>query len=89
MNNNIKLTIKEYLGNNQYIDASIILYAKTSISPFKKNDITWEGNYKNQKIKVILKENDTADFAEIDNPTGINLEEEIRKEIKKIVRNRD
>jgi len=86
MEDNIIIIIKEYLGDERYINMPLTLYSKESITPWGTNDFRWEGDYKGEKIKVTLKRGDSEYFAKIEKPEKYNIADQIRLEIKRIIR---
>ena len=86
MSDNIKLNIKEHLGDEMYMDHPLTLVCKTSISINGTEPFCWVGKYKNVEIIVTLQRGDSEDFVNIQNETNLNIDHEIIKEVGKIIR---
>lgn len=86
MEDSLKINIKEYLGDDRFIDHSIILKAKESISPWTSNDFLWEGEYKGEIISVFLNRRETSEFADITKPDHLNITNQIISEIDRVLR---
>lgn len=86
MEDDLKITIKEHLGDDRYIDHLLILKATESITPWRNNDFRWEGEYKGEKIYVHLKRGDTEKFANISKPDNLKITDQIFSEIKRVLR---
>lgn len=84
--NDIKISIKEYLGDDRYIDYPVILQCKTPIILGTSDSFIWKGEYKGKQITVKVEKGDTSDFAIIEGTIGLNIDEKIRVEIDKILR---
>ncbi len=82
----IQITIKEYISEDRYLNYPLVLRCTSEISIYTTEPFKWEGEYNGQKIYVILEKGDSADFAIIDGASGLNLNEKIRKEITRIIR---
>ena len=86
MTNDLKIKIAKFLYDDQYINDDIILKPTSSFSPWKENDFHWEGYYKEDKLTVLLKRNTSAEFAEITNPTNLNIENQIVEELERVLK---
>lgn len=86
MEDNLKITIKEYLGDDRYIDHILILKATDSITPWGNNAFCWEGEYKGEKISVLVNRGDSAEFANIIKPDSLNITNQIVSEVNRVLR---
>lgn len=86
MSNDICISIKEYLGDDRYINHTIILKCKTPIIIGTSKPFIWEGNYKDKPIRVTVENGDTSDFAIIEGTENLNIDEDIRSGINRILR---
>jgi hypothetical protein len=86
MEDNLKITIKEYLGDDRYIDHILIIKAIDSITPWGNNPFRWEGEYKGGKISVLVNRGDSAEFANIIKPDSLNITDQIVSEINRVLR---
>lgn len=86
MEDNLKITIKEYLGDDRYIDHILILKTMDSITPWGNNPFRWEGEYKGEKISVLVNRGDSAEFANIIKPDSLNITDQIVSEINRVLR---
>ena len=86
MEDDLKITIKEYLEDDRYIDYVLILKATDSITPFGNNPFCWEGEYKGKKISVQVNRGDSAEFDNIINPDSLNIANQIVSEVNRVLR---
>jgi len=86
MKDDLKLIIKEYIGADSYIDCSITLKAKESVTPWETNDFLWVGEYKGQQIIVSINRGDSGEFAKITKPAELNIANQIIDEINRVLR---
>jgi hypothetical protein len=82
----IKISIKEHLGDDRYFDYPLILKCKTPIINETSDPFEWQGTYNGKEITVTVEKGDKSDFAVIEGTDGLNINEKIRKQIDQILR---
>lgn len=86
MEDDLKISIKEFMGDDTYINHLIILKAIESITVWGNNDFIWVGEYKGQEISVSLSRGDSGEFSRINKPDNLNITNEIIKEVNRVIR---
>ena len=86
MSNSLQIKIKRHLKDDLYTDDLIILKPTTSITVWGNENFNWEGSYMGKNITVTLPKGAIEEDAEITKPTNLNINDQIYKELKRVLR---